>query len=146
MAGGGRTDFGGFLKKPGGAGHASQGLKVTVIGRATHLAASIHVADSFAQAPPARWALGLAFFSPINSKLPGPHNGGFDSQNAALLVVHLERITIEGVADAYSFGSFLESRADLACKAGVRFAAGLGNLSAKEAQDVGTLEGADRMA
>ena len=50
------------------------------------------------------------------------------------------------MVDSYSFGSFLESGADLAFKAGVRFAAGLGNLSAKEAQDVGTLEGADRMA
>ncbi len=117
-----------------------------MIGRSTYLASSIHVADSFAQDSPALLPCRLAFSSPINSKLPGPHDGSFDSQNAALLVVHLERIAIEGMADSDSFGSSLKLRAYLALKARACFAAIRGNLSAKEAQHVWTLEGADRMA
>src|SRR6266403_1270944 len=95
---------------------------------------------------PAFRPLGLAFFGTIDSEVLGPDYGGFHSQKAALLVVHLERVAIEGVANSHPFSSFLEPRVDFSFKASVGFATTLGNFPTKEAQYIGTLKTADRMA
>jgi len=55
----------------------------------------------------------------IDAEVFGFIDGGFDAQDAAFLVIHLDGVAVEGVFDANAFGPMLEVADDFAFEVGM---------------------------
>src|SRR5512141_2098734 len=98
------THFCGLISQGSFAGYAGQSFQVTAVGGVADLTPPPKVGDATAQFLPAKWPLGVCFAGAIHLELFGPHNGGFYSQHAALLVIHLDRVAIDRMAQPHPFG------------------------------------------
>ena len=83
------------------------------------------------------------FFWPIDLELLGMDNGRFDSKDVAILIVHLDGVAVNGMAQTNSFRSLLEAGGHLTFKICGNFASALIDLFAQKAQDVRTLKTLD---
>src|SRR5258707_5140800 len=107
------TDRGNLLGQWCFARHTSKRLQVSRIGGSTDLRSSVEVSHSIAQTLPFEPFFRIPFPGAIYPELPWVDHRGFNSQDAALFIVHLNRIAISGVTQSNALGPVFERAIDL---------------------------------
>ena len=122
--------------------HAGQRFQIPPVGCRRYLRPPPQLAHAALQGPPRFFPARLALFGAIDLELFGLVDRGFDAQHAAFLVIHLDRVAVDGVFDADAFGPVLEVADDFAVERRRRPPAGRRDVPAQEAHHVGAGEGA----
>jgi hypothetical protein len=125
----GLTNFVDPLEERNFSGRSREGGEVTGVGGQGDLGSSFEVHHASAENAPSLFAL-VAFSAAmgadlglaIDAKVSGVVDGRFDRQDRALFVVHLDRVSIEGVFDSNAFGAFFQIADHFSFEVAVDFA------------------------
>ena len=123
-------------------GHAGHRVEIPVVGCLGYLGSSMDISDAFTHLTPGLGSIGGPFGGAIGLDVPWIIDRRFDTKDRALLVVHLDRVAIDVVLDAYAFGTVFDVAGDLAGEEPVGVAVG-GDLAAEKTQHVGARQGRD---
>lgn len=93
----------------------------------------MEIGDALAQGAPGEGSLGLVLQWAKDFEVRGLGDGGFDTQDATGLVVHLDGIAVDPMFDADPFGALPEAAGELSGEVAMSFAA-------EEAQHVWAFE------
>ena len=97
-----------FLVKRGFTRRASEGFKIAPVGSLADLGSSPQVGNAKAQRAPLEHLLRIFLAGPIDLELAWVINGGLYTQNQALLVIELNGVGVDAMADTNPFGSLFE--------------------------------------
>ena len=126
----------GFLR------HTGQGFQITPVGRRRDLRAPPQLAHAALQGAPGFFPAGIALLGAIDAEVFGFVDRGFNAQDAAFFVIHLDGVAIDGVLDPNAFGPVFEIADDFAFEVRMDPSLDGGNRMAQEAHHVGAGEGA----
>ena len=125
-----------------------QGGQIAVVGGVGDLGSSFQVHHAFAENAPGFFAVGFGAAMraglgvAIDSKIAGLVEGRFDPQDAALFVVHLDRVGLEGVFDSNPFGALFQIADNFPFKVAAHLSMS-GHPVAQKAHDIGAGKAGD---
>jgi hypothetical protein len=103
-----------------------KGVEIVLVGTLRDFGAAVEVGDSLAQRPPGHRALRSILESTEGLEVGSLGDGGFDAEDAAGLVVHLDRVSSDPVPDPCAFDPILEAGDEIAFGLGLRSEPALG--------------------
>ncbi len=114
----GAADAGAGLAHRGFLRHAGQGLEIPPVGRRRDCRSPPQLAHAVLQRAPGLLPAGIALIGAIDFERLGFVDGGFDPQDAPLLVIPLDRVAVDGMFEVDAFGPLLEVADDFAGEQG----------------------------
>src|SRR5947207_9775212 len=114
-------------------------LQITPISRSAYLDSSFQIRNPFSQGERSHYGLAIFLRCAANLEASRIIDGGLDSQNASLLVVHFDRVLIDPMLYTNSFDSLLKFSANFPVEA-------VTYTTAKKSQHIRTREALDRVS